>query len=210
MRGLSRESLTWKPVREQHGVIAHEQLRALGWSSKEIEGRLRNRRLIPLHRGVYAVGRPDVGRLGRWKAATLLCGDDSALSLSSAGALWGFARDDGLHVTAPTSRVHDGITLHRRKEFALTTQWNIRVTTPIETLRDLAVVLDRGALEAAISEADTLDLVRPDALKAAIVSGRPGARLLTKIFHRWDFVCTDTSSNPASSRSHAGSACRTR
>jgi hypothetical protein len=66
------------------------------------------------------------------------------------------------------------------------------VTTPIQTLLDLAAVLDRDAMEAAISEADTLDLVHPDALKAAIVAGRPGVALLKAIFHKWDFVCTDT------------------
>jgi hypothetical protein len=162
------------------------------YSAKAIKHRVANGRLHPKYRGVYAVGRPELSRCGKWMAAVLACGDDSALSVSSGGALWGFAREDGLHVSAPTDRDHKGITCHRRATFEVTTKWNIPVTTPIQTLLDLAAVLDRDAMEAAISEADTLDLVRPEELKAAIVPGRPGARLLKEIFHRWDFVCTDT------------------
>ena len=182
----------WALVRRQHGVITYDQLRAFRYSKEAILHRLARRRLHVKYRAVYAVGRPELSRYGEWMAATLACGDDAALSESSAGSLWRFCKEDGLHVSAPGEHDRPGITTHQRKDLAVTRWRNIPVTTPIQTLLDLARSLDRDAMEAAISEADTLDLVRPDALKAAIVPGRAGARLLKEIFYKWDFVCTDS------------------
>jgi hypothetical protein len=42
---------------------------------------------------VFAVGRPQVTREGRWMAAVLACGDQAALSHSSGGALYGLLRN---------------------------------------------------------------------------------------------------------------------
>ncbi len=53
----------------QHGVVARRQLIALGLGKDAIKGRLRARRLLPLHRGVYAVGHMRLGLRGRWMAA---------------------------------------------------------------------------------------------------------------------------------------------
>jgi predicted transcriptional regulator of viral defense system len=39
----------------QHGVVSTDDLRACGLSLKAINGRVRNGRLHPLHRGTYAV-----------------------------------------------------------------------------------------------------------------------------------------------------------
>ena len=50
----------WKLVRAQHGVIARRQLLALGYSSAQIDQRIKTGRLHRVFAGVYAVGRPDL------------------------------------------------------------------------------------------------------------------------------------------------------
>ena len=72
----------------QHGVVAHRQLLALGFSDREIGRRVAARRLRPWFRGVYAVGHDALSTHGRWKAATLACGDDALLSHRSGVSLW--------------------------------------------------------------------------------------------------------------------------
>ena len=47
------------------GVVSHAQLTALGLGRRAIEHRVAVGRLHALHRGVYAVGRPDVTAAGR-------------------------------------------------------------------------------------------------------------------------------------------------
>ncbi len=74
-------------ARRQHWVVTAQQLASLGLSDEAIRHRLRSRRLHPVHRGVYAVGRPDLSREGRWMAAVLACAPGGALShLAAAGA----------------------------------------------------------------------------------------------------------------------------
>jgi hypothetical protein len=98
------EDDVWKVVRKQHGVIARGQLLRLGYSTEAIKHRIASGRLHPLWRGVYAVGRPDVGRRGRWMAATLICGPEALLSHRSAAELWGIGqRWQGIDVVVPHS-----------------------------------------------------------------------------------------------------------
>ena len=59
--------------------------------------RVRNGRLHPLHRGVYAVGHPNLPLEGRFLAAVKACGPGAVLSHYSAAALWGFV--DGTTAT---------------------------------------------------------------------------------------------------------------
>ena len=82
--------LLWRLSARQHGVVTRRQLLDHGLSAEAVEHRLARGRLHRLGHGVYAVGRPEVSREGRWLAATLECGPDSALSHSSASELWAF------------------------------------------------------------------------------------------------------------------------
>jgi hypothetical protein len=106
-------------------------------------------------------------------AAVLACGDGAALSHESAAALWGI-RKGGLHpidVSVPKNR-HiglPGIRPHRRNPMPpATTIGAIPLSQPLFTLVDLAATLESDPLEAAINEADKLDLVDPEALEAAL------------------------------------------
>jgi hypothetical protein len=69
-------------TREQHGVLTRRQLLALGMPTTTIRARLKAGRLHRLGPGVYAVGRPDIGRFGQLMAATLACGPGARIPVA--------------------------------------------------------------------------------------------------------------------------------
>jgi hypothetical protein len=91
-------------------VITRAQLLALGFTDAAIRQRLANGRLHPVYRGVYAVGRRELGRLGRWIAAILACGPGAVLIDTSAAALWeiGVEIADGIASPFRVTRRADG------------------------------------------------------------------------------------------------------
>ena len=56
------------------GRGARRELRACGLTQDAIARRVRNGRLHPLYRGVYAVGHANLAREGWWLAAVKACG----------------------------------------------------------------------------------------------------------------------------------------
>ncbi|HWN72792.1 MAG TPA: type IV toxin-antitoxin system AbiEi family antitoxin domain-containing protein, partial [Solirubrobacterales bacterium] len=186
-------------MRRQHGVIARDQLTALGFSSKAIRHRIAIGRLHPVRRGIYAVGRPEVSDKGRWMAAVLACGDGAVLSHSSAAALWriGWEERGVVEISLPSlsRRRHPGIRIHRRPSLTrrdLTREYGIPVTTPIQTLIDMSLRLDRRGVERMINEADKYDLVHPPGLRKALDlrAGEPGVAKLRLILDRRTFRLT--------------------
>src|SRR3954452_23363062 len=158
----------WALVRRQHGVIARWQLAELGLTPSAIRHRMSTGRLRLIHRGVYVVGRPELTQHGGWMAAVLACGPGAALSHGSAGALWGIRRPGAtIHVSVPANRraKADGVRVHRRTHKDVTAKDSIPLTTPTATLIDLAAQHSRDSLEAAINEADKLDLIDPEHLR---------------------------------------------
>jgi very-short-patch-repair endonuclease len=90
-----------------------------------------------------------------------------------------------------------GIWIHRRKLLSpadVGTCRGIPVTSPVRTLIDLATCLPEIELEAAVNEADKLDLVDPEALRAALDerAGQPGVAKLRTLLDRHTFVPTDS------------------
>src|SRR5437763_10204151 len=61
----------WTIAERQHGVVTRAQLFALGYRPSAINHRMASGRLHPVWRGVYAVGRPELTRHGRFMAAVL-------------------------------------------------------------------------------------------------------------------------------------------
>jgi very-short-patch-repair endonuclease len=182
----------------QHDVIERGQLLGLGFGPEWIKHRVATGRLHPMFRGVYAVGRPNVGQLGWWMAAVLSCGPHAALSHGSAAALWGIlpVAAGEIHVSVPTDRRRPGIVVHRRPLPAteLARRRNIPVTGPVRTLIDLAADLDRDDLEHAINAADKLGLVSPERLRRELES-RPGSTGVPHLRRTLDirtFTMTDT------------------
>ena len=70
----------------------------------------------------------------------------------------------------------------------------IPVTAPARTLVDLAARLKPRELEAAINEADRLDLIDPTRLRQAIdgMRSQPGAGTVLRLLDRQDFLLTDS------------------
>ena len=191
----------WALAARQHGVVARRQLLALGFSRQAIERRLGSGRLHRVGSGVYAVGRPNLTRHGRWMAAVLSCGPDAVLSHQSAAALWRIGPEKpGLRevsVRSPSARRRPEVRVHRRPSLAdadLTAHLGIPVTTPVRTLVDLAARLGRPALERAINEADKYDLASPPALRRALAchAGEPGVKRLRLLLDRRTFRLTQT------------------
>ena len=190
----------WALALRQHGVLTRAQLRAGGLSAKAIEHRLTHGRLFAIHRGVYAVGRPQVDRHGRWMAAVLACGPGALLSHDSAAALWGLlpphAHSIGVSVPFGVHR-HRGITVHRRTAAVMslaTIRHRIPVTSVPLTLIDLATRLPRARLEAAINEADKRDHINPERLRALIedLPRIAGRRALRDLLDARTFTLTDS------------------
>jgi hypothetical protein len=99
-----RTSAVWALAKHQHGVIARRQLLALGASAKWVQHRIERRRLHPIWRGTYAVGRAELTRHGRWMAAVLTCGEGALLSHQSAAELRAVCR---IPVTDPVATFID-------------------------------------------------------------------------------------------------------
>jgi very-short-patch-repair endonuclease len=152
----------------QHGVVAHRQLLALGFSERAIKLRMDAGRLNAIHREVYAVGHSRVSRNGRWLGAVLAYGDFALLSHQTAAALWELAKPGSapIDVSAPAGRQglrrRQGIWIHRGKLHPedRAERAGIPVTSVARTLFDYAEVVDFQRLERAWEEADRLKLLR--------------------------------------------------
>jgi len=191
----------WALARKQHGIVTRAQLLGLGLSRRGIEHRIARGRLHPVGRGIYAVGRPELTQQGRWMAAVLAAGGPgtAALSHSSAAALFkiGVEQAAGIEISrcSPDPVRVPGIRVHRRP--ALRDGWygfyeGIPITSPVQTLIDLATRHDTQRMERAMNEADRLGLVRTDDLRKALDGhpGEPGVARLRGIIDRATFRYT--------------------
>ncbi len=127
-------------------------------------------------------------------AAVLFGGEGACLTYSSAAALWGIGREWGRGIeiatrsTSPRNR--PGVRVHRRPSLRLgsVAEHNrIPVTSPTQTIIDLATRHGRRSIERTIDEADRLGLVTPPALREALPdhAGEPGVAILGAILgHR--------------------------
>ena len=185
----------------QHGLITRTQLLALSLHRRSIQHRVRAGRLHVIRHGVYGVGSPRLDRTGEWMAAILACGSGAVLSHASAAALWGVraVRSGPIHVSVPAPRRprQPRVIVHRRARLEdrdVTTRAGIPVTSIVLTLVDLAAESGRAELETAVNEADKLDLIDPEALRAALprFAGRPGVMALRRLLDRDSFTLTDS------------------
>lgn len=85
--------------------------------------------------------------------------------------------------------------IHRRPSLQpqdITVEYGVPVTTPVQTLIDMSLRLDRRGIERMINEADKYDLVHPPELREALDrrAGEPGAARLRHILDRRTFRLT--------------------
>jgi very-short-patch-repair endonuclease len=160
-------------ARHQHGVVARRQLLELGYSSDQIGRRIRRGSLHIVQRGVYAAGHSAISVQGRWLAAVLAYGADSALSHRSAGELWGIVPRTARSIEVTCSRRwrgRRGVVAHRASiaDDETSVVDGIPVTGISRTLLDLAPALSREQLERAMNEAEVLGLTDRISLPALL------------------------------------------
>lgn len=156
----------------QHGVVARRQLRELGLRDGAVNRLIAAGWLLPLHRGVFAVGHGRLTVRGDWLAAILACGPHALLSHGPGACLHGITRSRrtrpihvsvmrGHHGQRPGIRIHRPRRLHPddRAEVA-----GIPVRSVARTLLDIAAGVDRQQLAKAFEEADRLGILRYAAL----------------------------------------------
>lgn len=173
---------------KQFGYVTRAQLYGLGLPRRAIEFRIQVGRLIPVYRGVYAVGYVNRTPVAQAAAAVLACGEKAVLSHGSAASLWGFAKhwDEPFEVTAPSIRVHEGIWVHRSRTLGrrdITRQLGIRVTSPARTVLDNAPGLTGKRLSRFVNDALRTPYLHPPDL--ADVLNRNPTHAGTKRLHRF-------------------------
>jgi Protein of unknown function (DUF559) len=164
-------------------------LRQVASHAHAVYRRERAGRLFRIHHAVYAlVPRGLLSREGRWLAAVLACGAQSALSHRSAADLHELRATTrhGIDVIVPgrTAHRHPGIDLHRSlrldRAADVTTVRGVPVTTAARTLLDLAAVVPRRQIARALHQAELLGLldVHEIAHQLERNPGAPGRRAL--------------------------------
>jgi hypothetical protein len=163
--GITRPDVRLAQVAaEQWGVVDYDDLRRCGFSEDAVLRRVRDGRLHPLYKRVFAVGHPNVSVRGRFLAAVKACGPGAVLSHFAAAVLWGILRWDGRdpEVLVPKLRRHPGIKTRRTArldDIDIRRRHGIPVTSPARTLLDLAAILPQKGLRRATREAFALQLV---------------------------------------------------
>lgn len=189
----------------QWGVVARSQLLDAGVPRTTIGDRVRNGRLIQLHRGVYAVGHRQLRREGCWLAAVLAVGPGAVLSHRDAAGLHDLRAANHIRVDVSTTRqprAIRGVAIHRTRTLDardITTVRGIPTTTVARTLVDLAGVVSHTHLARAIKEAELRNAFDLATVEAAMVRTRgrrgPGLRALREaIQERKELSATHTHS----------------
>ena len=174
----------------QNGIVRRPQLLDAGLTKMQIETRLADGRLVPLHRGVYLVGAVP-SELAYAQAALLACGDKAVLSHRSAAAIW------GLLVYPPTAQPWVTVPSHARlvrprivirrgplESRDTRRRHGMRVVSPPRAVLDCASLLDDlYELEALVADAAYRRLAFGEELRGQVErnAGRPGVAPLRRV-----------------------------
>ncbi len=158
-----------------HGVVTRRELLRVGIRGKQIDRRLRTGALIAVFRGVYRVGHTAPSVEAHHLAAVKASGDGALLSGRAAAHLLGLVKGKAPppETTVPAKRGVRGVNV--REGWREGTTWRgIPVTTPAETLIDLAAAVDEAELARACHEAGVRHHTSPKQVEAALAR-RPRA-----------------------------------
>jgi very-short-patch-repair endonuclease len=165
------------------GVIDRAQLSTLGLKRGAIRHRLDAGRLRPLYASVYAVGHQAVSPRGRLVAGLLVAGPGAALSHRTAAGLLRYTPSMPRFVEITTTRTRPrdrpGLLFHHMATTETHERHELPVTTPLQTLLDLAATRPRVEVERACSEALVLGLVTAEQLARQHGRGAAVLRRLT-------------------------------
>jgi predicted transcriptional regulator of viral defense system len=159
----------------QHGVVARRQLTKMGVTETVMRERIRRGLLVPLHRGVYAVGQRRLRREGFWMAAVLAVGPDAVLSHRNAAALHELRQANQERVDVATTRrgrrSQPGIAVHQTRvlhPLEVTVVHGVPTTTVARTLVDLAAIVPQRQLAKAVQEAERRQVFDLRAVEASL------------------------------------------
>jgi hypothetical protein len=192
--GGFRQARAAEVAHRQWGNITRWQLRDIGFSSREIDGMVQRKLLHRLHRGVYALGAPSRAPEAKWSAALLAAGQGSALGRKAAASFYGqLPVREVTEVVAPKQRRGDKtLKIFESRRFEVVERRGLRITSPAQTLLDLAAIrwpIGRMTHDMAASSLVSLDDLRTFARNRR---GEPGARALAKALNiphtrsRWE------------------------
>ena len=174
-------------AQRDRGVVSIDELRTCGLSDDAVAKLVEAGWLHPVHRGVYAVGHPNLTLEGRFMAAVKACGPVAVLSHVAAAVLWGLLTWDhrAVEVTVTTkgTRLHEGVRTHRTgrlEEVDQTRLQGIPITCVARTIIDCAAVLGPDQLRRMVREAQARRLVTIGELAEILIrlGPRRGSRRL--------------------------------
>jgi very-short-patch-repair endonuclease len=165
----------------QFGVVTFAQLRELGFSKGAISRSTEARRLLRIHRGVYAVGHRALSAHGRALAAVLACGDGALLSHRSAAWLHGlqsWAPREPEVTVANSGHRRARIRLHRTGLLTpadACERERLPTTSLARTMLDIAAEETPRRVRNAVERAERLGLLDLDSIDSQLAR-RPGVR----------------------------------
>ena len=180
--GLCRPS-TWPDrlvseiAARQQGLVTRCQLTDLGLTRAMVDNAIARGRLIPVHRGVYAVADPSLLPLAPMMAAVLAVGRHAVLSHHSAAALWGLGGAqprDAIDVTVAgrdAGRTRRGITVHLVAALDprdATTHHGIPIVSAARALHEIAPDLEDDVLARSFDRALKEKLLTRHGLAATV------------------------------------------
>lgn len=165
----------------QDGVISWPELLACGIGRMRISRLVAAGHLHRIHPGVYAVGHRVLGVRGRLIAGLRYTGADAALSHQTGAWWWQWIETipARIHVgTARKRRSLKEVRVHAERTVPTVTHKGLPVTSPAQTLLDLASVASTATLRRAVAEADHQGLLELTEIEDCVGRGRPGSGAL--------------------------------
>jgi hypothetical protein len=167
----------------QYGLITVRQLAQAGMTRGMRRRRVEDGRLQLFRHGVYAIAGAPPGWRQTVLGAVLAAGRDAVASHVTAGLLWDLKHCDRtratcIHVTAPRAVRLEGVTGHVRHLNAgeCQTRFSIPVTSPQQTILDLAATLTADQLGQCVDDALRRDLIHLERLRLAVAACGRGRR----------------------------------
>jgi very-short-patch-repair endonuclease len=182
--------------------MSRTQLLAAGVSESAIKRRVRNGRLVAVHRGVYAIAPIVEIPLADETAALLGCPERTLLAGHSSITIWklrkGIARP--IHVIVPADLRGPklkGVVVHRSNSLTVKDariRHGLRVTSPARAVLDVAPTLPNKDLEQVIAEGIAIRVLTLRALYEQLdrAPKHPGAPSLRRVLRRGEPRRTDS------------------
>ncbi len=179
----------------QFGLITLVQLFALGLTYTEVRRRVQKGRLFPLHRGVFAVGRPDVAPRGHLRAALLTVTNDAFLTHRTSLAVQGLrtidTRNIELTVIADHTPNRPGLIIHRTAtaphKHEVRNRFGLRYSSLGRALIEVSTREPPAELMRLITQGIRKNLVDLKAIEATLARHRrrPGVGKLALVLDRY-------------------------